>query len=255
MLKQNLHIVINAKGGVGKSFISALLLEYLAEKSNAIGIDTDPNNHSLSDIESLPVTFLNIMPDGDIVDIKKFDDLVMFLLENKKTNEVDVVCDIGAATMQPLYTYLIENDTFELILSQKYNIFLHVPVAVGSEAEADTLLGLENMITAFKDTCTYVVWSNEFFSSSGGNNIEELPQYVKYKEKIFAVVLMKKRDVLFASAIEKMKKAKTTFANVPMDTSFNILEKSRLTKVRNDYWDILDVIIPTAVSKKEEDKK
>jgi len=256
MNKQNLHIVMNAKGGVGKSFISALLLEYLSENNNAIGIDTDPNNHSLSDIESLDVTFLNIMPEGNEVDLKKFDDLTMYLLENEKTKNKDVVVDIGATTFTPFFQYVNESSIFE-ILNQTYNIFVSIPVAVGSEAEADCLVGLENMITAFKDTCTFVVWSNEFFSSSGGHSIEELPQYAEYKEKIFAVVLMRKRDVLFSTAIEKMKKAKKIFSDVPMDKSFNLLDTSRLLKVKKDYFEMLSSIIPTGSSttKKEENKK
>jgi len=255
MSKQNLHFVMNAKGGVGKSTCSIILQSFLEEKSKVLGIDTDPNNSTLSSVESLDVTFLNIMPNGDTIDVQKFDDLIIFLLENEKTKNTDIVADIGASTFGPLFNYLVENDTFNLILNEKYNIFIHIPIAISSGAEIDTLNGLEQMIDAFKGTCTFVVWSNEFFSSTGGKNIEELPLYIKHKENIFAVILMRKRDVLFSSAFEKMAKNSHTFKDIPMDTSYNILEKSRLQKIKNDYWSILDLIIPTAVSKKAEDKK
>jgi hypothetical protein len=248
---------MNAKGGVGKSFISALLLEFLTEKNtDAIGIDTDFNNPSLSMYESLNVTYLNIMPDGDTVDIRKFDDLVIFMVENEKTKNRDAVWDIGAGTMTPLFAYINANDTFSL-LGEQFNIFVHIPVAIASESEADCLVGLENMITAFGNKCSFVVWSNEFFSSSGGHNIEDLEAYQKYKEKIFAVVKMAKKDVLFESAIEKKQKGKKTFADIPMDPSYNILEKSRIAKIQQEYWEMLSVIIPTGsnTAKKEEDKK
>jgi len=257
MTKQNLNIVMNAKGGISKSFVSALLLEFLSDKSKAIGIDTDPNNHSLSDIESLDVNFLNIMPDGNEVDLKKFDDLTMFLIEDEKIKNRHVVVDIGATTFTPFFQYVNESGIFE-ILNQSYNIFVHIPVA-GGEAMKDTLNGMDQMIEAFGDSCSYIVWANEHFGDlkdAEGNSFEELPQYTKHKEKIFGLVYMRKRDVLFSAAIEKMKKSKKIFADVNMDTSFNLLDKSRLHRVKKEYWEILDVIIPTGshTNKKEEDK-
>ncbi len=248
--KQNLHIVMQAKGGVGKSFISALLLEYLSDKSKATGIDTDFNNPSLSMHESLDVTYLNIMPNGDTVDIRKFDDLVMFMFENEKVKGKDCVWDIGAGTMTPLFAYINANDTFSL-LGEHFNITVHIPVAIASESEADCLVGLENMLTSFKDKCTYMVWSNEFFASTGGHSIEDLDAYKKHRSKIFSVVNMSKRDVLFESALAKMKKRKQIFADVNMDPEYNILEKSRLHKIKTDYWDMLDIVIPTQSTKKE----
>jgi len=107
------------------------------------------------------------------------------------------------------------------------------------------------MLTSFKDKCTYMVWSNEFFASTGGHSIEDLDAYKKHRSKIFAVVNMSKRDVLFESALEKMKKRKQIFADVNMDPEYNILEKSRLHKIKTDYWDMLDIVIPTQSTKKE----
>jgi len=255
---QNVHIIMNAKGGVGKIFISALLVEYLSDKSKAIGIDTDPNNNTINDIKSLDVTFLNIMPEGNEVNIKKFDDLTLFLLENEKTKGKDVVIDIGATTFTPYFQYVNESGIFE-VLGSAYNIFVHIPV-VGAEAMPDTLNGMDQMIAAFGDSCSYVVWANEHFGElkdPEGKSFEEVPQYTKHKEKIYGLVYMRKRDVLFSNAIEKMKKAKKIFADVNMDPSFNLLDKSRLQKVKNDYWAMLDVIIPTGTgsNQKEEDKK
>lgn len=246
--KQNLHIVMQAKGGVGKSFISALLLEFISHKAKnqALGIDTDFNNHSLSDIESLDVTFLSIMSDGQEVDIKKFDDLTMFLLESVKTKNKDIVIDIGASTFTPYFQYINESGIFE-ILGSSYNIFVHIPIA-GGQSQDDCLNGMDQMIAAFEDRCSYVVWANEHFGelkNNQGNSFEEIEQYTKHKEKIFGLMYMRKRDVLFSNAIERLKKSRKTFSDVNMDDSFNILDKSRLQKVKNDYWQMLDIIIPT----------
>ncbi|GEM_PF-978678 len=254
--KPIVHFVMQGKGGVGKSRVAATLLEFLTERNNgnALGLDTDPNNRSLSDIKSLDVVFLNIMPDSDTVDIAKFDDLLMFMMQNERAKGKDLVIDVGATTYQPLYSYLIKNDVFNLL--SDFEHFVHIPIAIGAEAEADCLLQLDSMLNAFGDTPTYIVWENQFFSANAksDHDIEKLKAYQKNKEKIFAVIKMTKRDVLFESALEKMTKNKQIFADVNMDPEYNILEKSRLHKIKTDYWQMLDIVIPTQSDKKEEAK-
>jgi hypothetical protein len=196
--------------------------------------------------------FLNIIS-ANTVDISKFDNLLLFAMQDERTKSKDLVIDAGATTYQPLYSYLINNDVFNLL--SDFEHFVHVPVAIGTEAEADCLLQLDGMLSSFGDTPIFVIWENQFFSTKSNHDIEKLEAYQKNKERIFAVVKMTKRDILFESSLEKMKKHKRIFSDVPMDPNFNILEKSRLLKIKQDYWDMLDVIIPTQKNKKEEDKK
>jgi len=130
MKKQNLNIILQGKGGCGKSYISALLMQYIQDKhGNLVGVDTDPSNRTLADIKSLDVMSLELMQDNQI-SVSKFDDLTMYLLGLK---DKDVVMDVGATTFLPLVNYLLESDIINLILSNQYNITLHIPV-VGGEA-------------------------------------------------------------------------------------------------------------------------
>jgi hypothetical protein len=252
--KPKVHWIMQAKGGVGKSMVAAILLEFLTEKNNgnALGLDTDPNNRSLSDLsdkDNLDVVFLNIMPDSDTVDITKFDDLLMFMIQNERAKDKDLVIDVGATTYQPLYSYIIKNDVFSLL--HDFEHFVHIPIAIGAGAEADCLLQLDVMLNTFGSLPTYIVWQNEFFNTKSDHDIEKLEAYQKNKEKIFAVVKMTKRDILFESALEKMTNNKQIFADVNIDPEYNILEKSRLHKIKTDYWDMLDIVIPTQSTKKE----
>jgi len=121
-------------------------------------------------------------------------------------------------------------------------------------AEADCLLQLDSMLNAFGDTPTFLIWENHFFTTKADHDVEKLEAYQKNKEKIFAVVKMTKRDILFESALEKMTKSKQIFGDVNMDPEYNILEKSRLHKIKTDYWDMLDIVIPTQSTKKEGNK-
>lgn len=252
MNKQNLHISLQGKGGVGKSYISALLMQYIQDKNgNVIGIDTDPSNRTLADIKSLDVMSLELMQDNQI-SVAKFDDLTMYLLDLK---DKVAVMDVGATTFLPLVNYLLESDIINLILSNKYNIILHIPV-VGGEAMSDTLNGLEQLIGAFKGSCTYIVWANEHFgklTDKDGKHFEEMEAYTKNKKYIHGLVYLPKNPELITLAIEKMKKAKATFDDVLKDPSFNILDKSRIGIVKKDIWGKLDLVLEQS-TKSNKDK-
>ncbi len=255
-IKNNLHLVLNAKGGIGKSTCSITLQTFLQDKlgsENVLGIDTDPNNNTLSST-TLNTIFLNIMPDGDKVDLKKFDDLTMFLYDNPKTQGKDIVLDCGSSTFQPLFNYLQENETIEMILNQKYNVYIHIPVTLDSPMEEDTLNGMAQIIEAFKDSsCQFIIWSNHYFSSSNNADIEKSSQYIEYKEKIFAVILMKKRDELFLADYSSMAKKFQTFLDIDNDPSYDITSKIRLSKMQKEFWDVLSIVIP--IDRKTDAKK
>jgi hypothetical protein len=72
----NIHMVLQGKGGVGKSFIAAVLAQYM----NAMGkkplcIDTDPVNAIFHGYKALNVQRLEIM-EGDEINPRHFDALV-----------------------------------------------------------------------------------------------------------------------------------------------------------------------------------
>jgi len=241
-MKKTIHVTLQGKGGVGKSYLSALLMQYIEDKNgNVIGIDTDPSNRTLADIKSLDVMSLELMQDNQI-SVSKFDDLIMYLLELK---DKDVVMDVGATTFLPLVNYLLESDIINLILSNQYNIILHIPV-VGGEAMSHTLNGLKQLIGAFKDSCTYIVWANEHFgklTDKDGKSFEEMEAYTKNKKHIHGLVYLPKNPELIALAIEKMKKSKATFDDVLHLDTFNILDKSRIGLVKKDIWSKLDLVL------------
>jgi len=252
-MKNTINICLQGKGGVGKSYISAILMQYLQDKQgNVVGVDTDTSNRTFSDIKfQSDVMSLELMQDNKI-SVAKFDDLIMFLLGLK---EKDVVIDVGSNSFLPLVNYLLESDIINLILSNQYSIILHIPV-VGGEAMPHTLSGLEQLVGAFKKSCTYLVYANEHFgklTDKDGKSFEEMEAYTKNKKYIHGLVYLPKNPELITLAIEKMKKAKTTFDGVLEDESFNILEKARIGIVKNDIWSKLDLVLnqPTQSTKEK----
>jgi CO dehydrogenase nickel-insertion accessory protein CooC1 len=55
------HLILQGKGGVGKSFIAALLAQYHQEKSVAVRcFDADPVNSTLASFPALQTTKLDL---------------------------------------------------------------------------------------------------------------------------------------------------------------------------------------------------
>ena len=71
-----IHMVLQGKGGVGKSMIAATIAQYKAGKGQKpLCIDTDPVNATFEGYKALNVRRLNIM-DGDEINTRNFDALV-----------------------------------------------------------------------------------------------------------------------------------------------------------------------------------
>ena len=75
-----IHLILQAKGGVGKSFISAMLAQYKRAKGQApLCIDTDPMNATFTGYQALGVRKLNLLK-GDEIDVRNFDTLLEWLV-------------------------------------------------------------------------------------------------------------------------------------------------------------------------------
>ena len=75
-MSKNVHMVLQGKGGVGKSFVASLLAQYFRSRDlNPLCIDTDPVNATFASYKAFDVQRLEIMKDND-VDQRAFDGLV-----------------------------------------------------------------------------------------------------------------------------------------------------------------------------------
>src|SRR5215467_9139109 len=103
--KPAVHVVLQGKGGVGKSFVSAILAQYFRCKQKAVQcFDTDPVNATLAQYKELKAEHVNVMKRGGINE-KGFDTLV----EKICRGEGMFVIDTGATTFIPLWNYILEN--------------------------------------------------------------------------------------------------------------------------------------------------
>ena len=124
-----IHMVLQGKGGVGKSLIAAILAQYNVSKGKQpLCIDTDPVNATFHGFKALNVKRLQIM-DGDEINPRHFDSLVELIAPST----VDVIIDNGASSFVPLSHYLISNQVPALLQEMGHELVVHT-VITGSQA-------------------------------------------------------------------------------------------------------------------------
>ena len=116
-----IHLVLQGKGGVGKSLIAATIAQYKAMNGQKpLCIDTDPINATFEGYKALNVRRLNIL-EGDEINTRHFDALVELIA----ASEGDVIIDNGASSFVPLSHYLISNQVPALLEEMGHELVVH----------------------------------------------------------------------------------------------------------------------------------
>jgi hypothetical protein len=153
MLK--VHMMLQAKGGVGKSTCAALLAQYLKDQRGrpALCLDTDPSNKTFTAWRSLGVKHIDIAVAGDL-EKSRFDLVVAEIAGSDR----DVVIDNGASGFIPITSYMAANDLGLVLEGMDREMVLHT-VVVGGEAHRDTMDGLRFVARTFKAS-PVITWLN-----------------------------------------------------------------------------------------------
>lgn len=238
---KNIHFVLNGKGGIGKSFISSLLTQYLINKKQSVlAIDTDPNNTTLYNIKALKAKFLQLIDDNGKFDVRVFDKIVESIFETKSDN---YVIDSGATTFLPLIDYLKENEVIDYLKSNGINVFMHVPV-VGGQAQSETISGLVQLVGLFD--CDFIVWVNEYHGPVLQDSLEfeDSEHYKGIKDRIKAIIYLNalSKDTYGKDLLELTSK-NLTFDEAMGDKSFSLMSKQRLKIYKDKAFKQLEIII------------
>ncbi len=98
-----IHLVLQGKGGVGKTVVAGWLAEFLIHRGQPVRcIDGDPVNRSLAQYKALPVEKLDLVNQDGVVMRARYDELVSRFLNE----EAVFVVDNGATAFLPFWTYL-----------------------------------------------------------------------------------------------------------------------------------------------------
>jgi AAA domain len=233
-----IHMILQGKGGVGKSFIASTLAQYkLSAGQKPLCIDTDPVNSTFNGFKSLNVKLLKIM-DGDEINTRNFDQLV----EQIATSTNDIIIDNGASSFVPLSHYLISNNVPALLLEMGHEMIVHT-VITGSQALLDTVNGFALLARQFPSEALFVVWLNPYWGpiEHEGKSFEQLKAYTTYKERISAIIKIPLwKAETFGRDMSDMLQERLTFADAIASSANTIMTRQRLTIAQKQLYEQMD---------------
>ncbi|HTW64443.1 MAG TPA: hypothetical protein VME17_07505 [Bryobacteraceae bacterium] len=236
-IRAAVHIVLQGKGGVGKSFVSAILAQYFRAKAVPVYcLDTDPVSATFAQYRILEAEHLKLLRRGTVNE-KQFDALV----EKACQCEGVFVVDTGATTFVPLWNYILENDILAFLRAHNRNVFVH-SVVTGGQALTDTLNSLERLAQTTTDK-SVVVWLNEYFGEIAidGKTFEQFKIAEEYAPKLVASVVIRERNPhTYGDDVRMMLERRLTFEEAIRNEDFSLVSKQRLTIVRREIFEQLD---------------
>jgi len=232
------HMILQGKGGVGKSFIAAVLAQYqLSQGRNPLCIDTDPVNSTFFGFKGLNVRRLHIL-DGDEINSRNFDALVELMARS----EDDVIIDNGASSFVPLSHYLISNQVPALLQEMGHELIVHT-VITGSQALLDTVSGFAQLASQFPREAWFVVWLNPYWGpiEHEGKGFEQLKAYRDNKDRVSAIVQIPAlKEETYGRDLSDMLQQRLTFDEALASESLTIMTRQRLKIVRGQLYDQVD---------------
>ncbi|CCE25810.1 nucleotide-binding protein [Methylotuvimicrobium alcaliphilum] len=233
-----IHMVLQGKGGVGKSMIAAAIAQYKASKGQApLCIDTDPVNATFEGYKALKARRLNIM-DGDEINTRNFDALVELIAPTQS----DVIIDNGASSFVPLSHYLISNQVPALLKDMGHEMVVHT-VITGGQALQDTVSGFAQLAGQFPDECVFVVWLNPYWGpiEHEGKGFEQMKAYKDNKNRVSAIIQIPTlKEETYGRDFSEMLQARLTFDEALAMQSLTIMTRQRLKIVRTQIFGHLE---------------
>jgi hypothetical protein len=241
--RRAVHVVLNSKGGIGKSYVAGLVAQFLREKGEPlVCLDADAQNATLSDIKALRAEPVHILrPEGE-VDIRVLDGMV----ERFLTEDSNFVIDSGSTTFVPLSAHLINPAVVDAIEAAGKRIIVHAIIAGGQEL-AHCAKGFDSMARQFPPSVGMIVWLNEHhgvISGPEGKGFEHTPVFQAHKHRIAGVVRLSKLNPLtFGANLADMLSRGMTFAEADQSPEFYTMAKQRLRQVQRPIWDQLATVL------------
>lgn len=236
-----IHLTMQGKGGVGKSFITATTAQYKQHKEQSpLCIDTDPINATFYGFKELKVIRLDIM-DGDEINPRHFDQLI----EKISTTTQDVIIDNGASSFVPLSHYLISNQVTDLLNDLGHELIIHT-VITGGQALLDTINGFAQLVKQFPQQVKFVVWLNPYWGKiqHDGKSFDQMKVYKENKARISALIeLPELKEETFGRDLSEMLQQKITFNEAIASPKRNIMTRQRLKLIRDQIFNQLDNVM------------
>ena len=234
-MQNTVHFVLQAKGGIGKSFVSTLLAQHVIHETGSVRcFDTDQENTTFERYAALYVRHIPLADESRVINPRRFDTLMETLL----TEEGNFVIDTGANTFSNLLAYMVENEVFPLLRDARKTTYVHTIVG-GGDTLADTANGYYAI--AQKVTGTRIVlWFNEHFGdikTAEGKPFTETQAYRQSAGRLTGTVTLYRRNpATFGEDIRKLNTRRHTIAQALASPEYTLMEKQRIKTFSRDVF-------------------
>ncbi len=233
-----IHMMMQGKGGVGKSVIAAMLAQYVMSKGQSpLCVDTDPVNATFYGYKGLTVRRLQIM-EADEINPRNFDALVDMIASTTES----VIVDNGASSFVPLSHYLISNAVPDVLAELGHELVVHT-VVTGGQALLDTVSGFAHITSQFPAQTTFVVWLNPYWGpiEHEGKGFEEMKAYLANKGRVSAIATLPSlKKETYGRDLSDMLQQRLTFEEALAMSALTIMTRQRLKIVKRLVYDQLD---------------
>jgi cellulose biosynthesis protein BcsQ len=232
MNKKRLILILNGKGGVGKSFFAVNFVQYLKDKNILhTACDCDNENSTLKRFHGDAVEFLDLsQPRGLDAMLRAFEKTEL------------VVVDCRAASTEVFFDYFDEIDLRATLQTLSVGLTLVMPV----NHEADSVDQFQRIVNKLEDACAYVVLRNQVHDDT----------FAVYDQSVIRKRLRKDLGAkeITMTKLQPWLVEELSLKNLPVtdaikDGAFHLLDRQRLqTWQRKLYTEIesaAELLLPT----------
>jgi hypothetical protein len=227
---KRLDLILNGKGGVGKSFFAVNFVQFLKDRGTAhVAIDSDNENSTLK----------RFHPDTRFLDLNNRRELDGIFAALEKANLV--VMDCRAASTDLFVDYFTEIDLSAVLSELGAALTLIMPV----NHESDSVDQIQRLADQFGKKCGYVVVRNAAHSESFAL-FESSEVRVQLKDKLGGreIAMSLLRDWL----VEALNAENVTITAAIKHPAFSLLDRQRLQtwqrKLYTEIESVSDLLLP-----------
>jgi hypothetical protein len=232
------HMTLQGKGGIGKSFICTLLAQYkMAQGPAPLCVDTDTINGTFHGFGALNVVKLDVL-EGKEINRGRFDKLIELIVESDGR---DTIVDSGATTFVPLWHYITGNRIPHLLADMARELVIHT-VVTGGQALDETVAGFWQLAGQFPEQVSFVVWLNPYWGpvTRERHDFEHFEEYIDRKDQVSAIVRMPQLAELFRRDLSDMLQRRLTFDQALQMPSFTVITRQRLIMTKRNFFQLMD---------------
>jgi hypothetical protein len=229
-MPNQIDIILNGKGGVGKSFFATNFVQFLKDRQIPhVAIDTDNENSTLKRFHG-EAEFINIEDEQGI-------DLIFPALERAPL----VVVDCRAASTDIFLNYFAEVKVFDILRAMDTRLTVISPI----NHEADSIEQVKIVAEALGSRCKYIVVKNQAHS-------EHFTIYEKTKTRSRLIDELDAREIvmpkLYDWLVTGLNQTNLTITAAIANSQFSLVNRQRLKNWREKFFEQIertrDVLVP-----------